>query len=299
MRKTFADSMIELARKDEKLVVLIGDISHHLLRDFEKEFPRRFYNVGICEQAMVGLAAGLAMEGYRPVVHTIAPFCVERAYEQIKVDLCYQILDVTIISVGASFDYAHLGCTHHCYEDVSILRPLPNIDIFVPGNSQEFRDLLEDSWANGRPKYFKLTKDVHSASTGVRAYECALLNLGTSRKAIFANGHLLQSVLDLPNWTDHTVVYSPTVEPMSPSAETLISRILRSHDLNLVIEENSSSGAYADKIFDIASKNTIRVLIKKLGIPRKFCENYGSASDHRERLGLTTQNLQEMISAPI
>jgi transketolase len=296
MRKTFADSMIEMARKDEKLVVLIGDISHHLLRDFEKEFPTRFYNVGICEQAMVGLAAGLAMEGYRPVVHTIAPFCVERAYEQIKVDLCYQKLDVTIISVGASFDYAHLGCTHHCYEDVSILRPLPNIDIFVPGNSQEFRDLLEDSWANGRPKYFKLTKAAHSASTGVRAYAVALINQGSSDKAIFVNGHLLQRVLDLPNWRDHTIIYSPTVEPLSENAEATIADILRTHDVNIVVEENSSIGAYADKIFDIASKNTIKVLIKKLGIPREFCENYGTANDHRLKLGLTTENLQQMIN---
>ena len=295
MRKTFAESMIQLAREDEKLVVLIGDISHHLLRDFEKEFPNRFYNVGICEQAIVGLAAGLAMEGYRPVVHTIAPFCVERAYEQIKVDLCYQKLDVTIISVGASFDYAHLGCTHHCYEDISILRPLPNIDLFVPGNSEEFKDLLEDSWGNGRAKYFKLTKDEHSASTGVRAYECGLFNLGTSRKAIFVNGHLLERVLAIPDWSRHTIVYSPTIEPLSAEAESLVVKILRSHDESIVVEENSMSGAYADKIFDIASKNTIRVLIKKLGIPREFCVNYGTADDHRKQLGLTTENLQQML----
>ena len=95
MRKAFAESMIELAEKDDKLVLLIGDISHYLLKDFEDRFPDRFFNAGICEQSIVGVAAGLAMEGYRPVVHTIAPFCVERAYEQLKVDLwdllCQQI----------------------------------------------------------------------------------------------------------------------------------------------------------------------------------------------------------------
>ena len=133
MRKTFANMMEHMASIDDRLVVLIGDISHYLLKDFELKYPDRFYNVGICEQSIVSMAAGLAMEGLKPVVHTIAPFCVERAYEQIKVDLCYQNLDVTIVSVGGSFDYAHLGCTHHCYEDVSILRPLPNIDIYVPG----------------------------------------------------------------------------------------------------------------------------------------------------------------------
>ena len=89
MRKAFAEMMIEMAEKDDKLIVLIGDISHHLLKEFENRFPDRFYNVGICEQSMVGMAAGLALEGYRPIIHTIAPFCVERSYEQIKIDLCY------------------------------------------------------------------------------------------------------------------------------------------------------------------------------------------------------------------
>mgnify|MGYP003643108691 CR=1 FL=1 len=79
MRKAFAKSVLDLAAQDDKVVVLIGDISHFLLREFEEQYPDRFYNVGICEQAIVGMAAGLAMEGYRPIVHTIAPFCVERA----------------------------------------------------------------------------------------------------------------------------------------------------------------------------------------------------------------------------
>ena len=91
MRKTFAKLLMEMAAKDDKLVVLIGDISHYLLKEFEEAYPDRFYNVGICEQSIISIAAGLAMEGFRPIVHTIAPFCVERAYEQIKVDMCYQI----------------------------------------------------------------------------------------------------------------------------------------------------------------------------------------------------------------
>ena len=164
MRNTFAQTLTSLAEEDERLVLLIGDISHHLLRDFQSRFPNRFYNAGICEQSIVSMAAGLAAEGLKPVVHTIAPFCVERAFEQIKIDLCYQNLDVSIVSVGSSFDYAHLGCTHHCYEDVSILRSLPNIDIFVPGRSSEFVDIFKSTWGNGHPKYFKLSKDEHHDS---------------------------------------------------------------------------------------------------------------------------------------
>ena len=295
MRKAFAESMIEMAENDDKLVVLIGDISHPLLRGFAARFPARFYNVGICEQTIVGMAAGLAMEGFRPVVHTIAPFCVERAYEQIKVDLCYQNLDVNIISVGSSFDYAHLGCTHHCYEDISILRPLPNIDIFVPGTSNEFKSLFKEAWNNGRPKYFKLTKTQHKENFEVEVYECKILNKG-HKKVIFVNGHLLQNVLNLSDHKENTIVYCPTIEPISTRSQDMIAGLLLRHDSALVVEENSSSGALADKIFDIASENNVKVFIKKLGIPREFCVNYGTADDHREALGLTTQGIQEKIN---
>ena len=295
MRKAFAESMIEMAEEDDKLVVLIGDISHHLLREFEEKFPDRFYNVGICEQTMVGMAAGLAMEGFRPVIHTIAPFCVERAYEQIKVDLCYQNLDVNIVSVGSSFDYAHLGCTHHCYEDVSILRPLPNIDIFVPGTPAEFKSLFKEAWNNGRSKYFKLTKTQHKENFEVEAYECKILNKG-HKKVIFVNGHLLQNVLHLYKHEENTIVYCPTIEPISNKSQNIIAGLLSEHASALVVEENSSSGAFADKIFDIASENNVRTLIKKLGIPREFCVNYGTADDHREALGLTTQGIQKKLS---
>ena len=125
MRNQFKITSLDIAKKDEMSCMLIGDISHHLLREYEEKYPNRFYNLGICEQSLIGIASGMATQGFRPIVHTIAPFCVERAFEQIKIDLCYQKMDVTIISVGSSFDYAHLGCTHHCYEDVAILRSLP------------------------------------------------------------------------------------------------------------------------------------------------------------------------------
>lgn len=299
MRKAFAEAMIELAEQDPKMVLLICDISHYLLKEFEDRFPERFFNAGICEQSIVGVAAGLAMEGYRPVVHTIAPFCVERAYEQIKVDLCYQELDVTIVSVGSSFDYAHLGCTHHCYEDVSILRPLPNIDIFVPGTSTEFKRLIKDSWNNGRSKYFKLSKTEHNQKTNVPAYESQLLNQGNGQVALFVNGHLLEEVCKLEQCGQHTIVYCPTIEPLSSSTESKIASVLKNNKVTVVVEENSSAGAFADKIFDIGSRANISTLIKKVGIPRKFCTQYGTAQQHRESMGLTCENIQATINEAI
>ena len=290
MRKTFADLLIKKAKKDEKLIVLIGDISHFLLKDFEDKFPERFYNIGICEQSMISIAAGLALEGYRPVVHTIAPFCVERAYEQIKVDLCYQELDVTIVTVGGSFDYAHLGCTHHCYSDISILRPLPNIDIFCPGNKKEFKSLFNKSWSNGKPKYFKLFSEMHKEDLDIDPYDCHIIDGDLALPLLFTCGHTLEIVKEKQN----TIVYLPTIEPLSSTAELKIVNLLKKQNNCISVEENSIIGSLGDKIFDIASKNNILISLKKIGIPREFCTNYGKPSQHRKKLGLTKEEMEDV-----
>jgi transketolase len=288
MRKTFADILIRKAEEDEKLVVLIGDISHFLLKEFESRFPDRFYNIGICEQSMIGIAAGLALNGFKPVVHTIAPFCVERAYEQIKIDLCYQELDVTIVTVGGSFDYAHLGCTHHCYSDISILRPLPNIDIFCPGNKKEFKNLFNKTWSNGKTKYFKLFKSMHEEDFDINPYDCHIIEGDITKPLIFTCGHTLEIVKEKQN----IIIYLPTIEPLSLETELKIVNLLKKQNNCISVEENSSIGALGDKIFDIASRNNMLINLKKTGIPRKFCTDYGTADEHREILGLTKEKLR-------
>jgi len=122
MRGEFAKLCLETVKNDSKSVVMVGDISHFLLRETEQVAPDRFYNIGICEQSMVGMASGMAIEGMRPIIHTIAPFLVERAYEQIKNDIGYQNTEVTIVTVGGTYDYSDLGCTHHCYGDIAMMR---------------------------------------------------------------------------------------------------------------------------------------------------------------------------------
>jgi len=297
MRKAFAEMMVSMANKDDKLVLLIGDISHYLLKDFEAKFPNRFYNIGICEQSIISLAAGLASEGLRPVIHTIAPFCVERAFEQIKIDLCYQNLPATIISVGSSFDYAHLGCTHHCYEDTSILRSLPNIDVFVPGNSKEFKTLFQETWNTPRPKYFKLSKDEHDVESSVKPYEFSILNIGQKKTAIFVNGHLLKEVKKIKNIDEYTLIYSPTVEPICQASIDEVCEIIKNHERIVSIEENSIIGGFGDKITDIAFSKNIPILNKKIGIPRKFLDNYGTPNQHREALGLISSEIKSTLEA--
>ena len=273
---------------------MIGDISHHLLKEYEEKYNNRFYNLGICEQSLIGLAAGMALSGFKPIVHTIAPFCIERAYEQIKIDLCYQKTDVTIISVGSSFDYAHLGCTHHCYGDVAILRVLPNIDIFVPGNSNEFDKLFKASWGNGRPKYFKLANKEHKQNLDILPYQHNIINKSKSNKILFVNGHLLDEVLDA-NQGIHSVVYLPTLSNLNDKCKEEILAMIDGK-ICYAIEENSEIGGLGDLLFEICTKNNTTINLKKIAIPNKFLTNYGKPEEHRLQLGFTVENIKKVLN---
>ena len=162
LRHTFADLMLDVGLKDPRLVVFVGDISHGILQPFATCCPDRYYNIGICEPSMVSMAAGLAKVGLIPVVHTIAPFITERSYEQIKLDFGYQELSGNFITVGGSFDYSQLGCSHHCYTDYSLFSHLVNSIIVAPGSSQEFRILFTALYAHEGPKLFRLNEYTHN-----------------------------------------------------------------------------------------------------------------------------------------
>ena len=166
MRQQMVQTLTDLLEADERLVTLLGNISASL---FDKRLfrarPQRVYDVGISEQAMVSMAAGLALEGLIPVVHTIAPFLAERAFEQIKDDFCYQQLGGNFISIGASYDYSTEGMTHQGSGDVQILRSLPGMRIVVPGAAAEFDTLFRASYADGQPTYYRLSERQNDART--------------------------------------------------------------------------------------------------------------------------------------
>jgi transketolase len=158
MRKQLAKTVLDVMEKDPRVVLFLGDIGVYGFREAFNRFPDRTYNIGILEQASVSVAAGLAIEGMIPVFHTIAPFLVERALEQLKVDFGYQGLGGNFISVGASYDYSTLGCTHHCPGDVQALKTIPGMQIIVPGHPKEFDLAFRFEYANGKPTYFRLSE---------------------------------------------------------------------------------------------------------------------------------------------
>ena len=158
MRKQFKNTVLDLATQDSRVVTILGDVSVYLFNDYKEKFPTRFYNMGICENTLISVSAGLSSQGLIPFVHTIAPFLTERSYEQIKLDLCYNRFGANIVTCGASFDYAWDGATHHSYTDLAILRLLPGMEVIQPGSTKELDILLRSQYRKWQSYIFQIIR---------------------------------------------------------------------------------------------------------------------------------------------
>jgi len=156
MRRRFGKVISELAKKDEKIVLLVGDIGYGIFDDFRKEHPKKFFNLGICEQSIIGLAAGMALEGLKPWVYTITPFLIERPFEQIKLDIDQQNVNVNLVGFA---DYPSLGPSHAELNAQELMKLFKNIKSFFPKNSEETEIAIYDSYKRKGPNFISLKSD--------------------------------------------------------------------------------------------------------------------------------------------
>jgi transketolase len=163
MRAALIRKLTEVMEKEEDIVVLTGDLGFSFLENIENKFPDRFYNVGIAEQALVGIAAGLAKEGKRVVVYSILPFLIYRPYEQILLDVCYHELPVIFVSSGTGFSYGSDAVSHYGLTDLSLMLPIPNIAVYSPAESTEAAFFIEEALKNNKPAYIRLGKTKNPA----------------------------------------------------------------------------------------------------------------------------------------
>jgi len=298
IRQQFADTMLDVGKEDPNLVVLVGDISHFILQPFAQACPGRYYNVGICEQTILSMAAGMSKIGFHPVVHTIAPFLIERGFEQIKLDFCYQKISGNIITVGSAFDYSNLGCTHHCYGDFALLKTVPGTQIIYPASTAEFDVLFRQAYKNEYLTVFRLpgtqhaqefdTDDIHLGK-GIKVRE-------GSNLTIIPTGPHLKTALDAvehlvsEGW-DPEIIYLHAIRPID--AELLLESLYKTKHV-CVIEEHIRSGGLGDDVLRLANGiNGLEFI--SLSIPDEFVTTYGSYEDHCRCVGLTSQNLINKI----
>ena len=293
IRQQFADTMLEIGQQDPKLSVLIGDISHFILQPFAKACPGRFYNVGICEPTIISMAAGLAKTGLYPVVHTIAPFIIERSFEQIKLDFCYHGLAGNIITVGSAFDYSNLGCTHHCYDDFALMKSLPRTQVVYPASAIEFDLLFRETYRNDLVTLFRLPEYQHEQvidPSRIKFGKAIRLVEGSDLTIIAAGPQLKNAVLAAQQLKTQSksaeIIYIPTIHPLD--AATIHQSVAKTKRV-IVVEEHNVFGGVADDVRRIVG-DISGVKLISLGI-KGLVRDYGTYEELCAGVGLSVEGI--------
>lgn len=291
MRDRMGKVINDLIETDHKTALILADISTDYFLDAFKNFPERVINLGIMEQTAVSLAAGFALEGFHPIVHSITPFVTERPFEQIKDDFCYQGLGGTLISIGASYDYGTDGMTHHGSADVPILKTLPRMQICVPGTPDEFETLLRQTYNNGAPTYIRTSIQQNNASRPASFGKLHLEREGRDG-VVVAVGPMLDRTLAAVKDMDLTVLYATTVVPFDE--ESLRTAVAKA-STNVILVEPYYEGGLVQNI--ARALQAIATRIEAIGVPRQVLERYGPPERHDREIGLTAEAIRTRITS--
>ncbi|MFD0519330.1 transketolase family protein [Paractinoplanes durhamensis] len=285
MRQTFVDTTTELLASDPRTAVVLADISADAFRPAMRRHPDRVLNVGIREQLMTGVAGGLALTGLRPYVHSYAPFLIDRAYEQIKLDLGHQDVGAVLVSIGASYDGAAEGYTHQSPGDVELLDTLEGWTVHVPGHPDEVAALLRAAARHDDRVYIRLAEQENS-----QAYPDGgrLRVIRRGGPLVVAVGPMLDPVLEATRDLDVTVAYTNTPRPLDAEGLRQLA------DTELVMVEPYLAGTSARQVAEALGGRPHRVL--HLGVGRAEIRRYGTWQDHARAHGLDPAGLRAKIA---
>ena len=290
MRTAFADTASALLDEDPLTAVVLAEISADMFGKAAARHPGRVLNVGIREQLMVSVGGGLALAGMRPIVHTYAPFLVERAYEQVKLDLGHQGAHAVLVSIGASYDAARAGRTHQAPEDVALIDSVPGFSVLVPGHPAEVPGLLRgavDELGSGSA-YLRLSS---VSNLQERPVSASLQVVRPGRRAVVvAVGPVLDPVLEAVGDLDVTVAYATTVRPFDAAGL----RSLEESSGAVVLVEPYLAGTSAFAVSSALASRPHRLL--SLGVQRTELRRYGTPADHAAAYGLDAAGIRRSVT---
>jgi len=303
MRTSFVNALHKMAKKDDRLYSVIADIGIFMFDEFEKEFPGRFINVGIAEQNQIGVCAGLALNGKIPYAYSIAPFVTLRCLEQIRIDLCYQKLNVKIIGGGGGLAYGILGPTHHLIEDYAIMRSLPNMAVLAPSDpdTTEKAVIAARDWEG--PVYIRISKDKEKKIyTAAEPYKIgkALIPREGKDAAIISTGTMLVQALDAAELLakkgiQARVIDMHTIKPLDDEAVLKAAEETRAI---VTVEEHNVIGGLGGAVAELLIESRIRKIpMKRIGIDDFFCTCDGSHEFLKDRCGLHPEKIAETVEA--
>ncbi len=289
MRKTFINTLIDLARKDKDIVLITPDMGFSVLESFFDEFPERAINCGIAEQNAVSIASGLALMGKKPYVYTIIPFLTGRAYEQVRLEVAYMNTNVKLIGIGAGFTYGAAGATHHAIEDISLMRSLPNMTVCCPGDNNEAEQIIRETVNNDKPMYIRIGRH----NRGIFNNEKLVIGKASVIKqgediAIISTSNMLP---DAANYCRQLkaqgrkpyLISMHTVKPLDK--EIILELVDKGVEIQ-TMEEHSIIGGLGSAVAEVIAESGNGVKFKRIGVPDEFSHYIGSQKYIKKQFGL-------------
>jgi len=304
MRNAFIRGLTALAGQDDRVMLLTGDLGFKIFDDFARRFPGRFVNAGVAEGNMIGVAAGLAMAGFHPFAYSIAPFATLRCFEQIRDDVCYHDLPVTVVGVGGGYSYGPNGPTHHALEDIGVMRALPNMTVLCPGDPVEAELSVAAAGCHVGPTYLRLGRAgdpvVHrrppefriGSAIAVRdGADCVLVSTGGMLPVAMEAARLLQGFE-----IEASVLSMHTVKPLDAAA---LERCCRAGAPMFTLEEHWQAGGLGSAIGEWMVDRQIQCRLVSIAAGDRFAHGSGSQDSLRAREGLTAEQVASRVASTL
>ncbi len=301
MRNQFVKTLCEMAEKDKEVSLITGDLGFGVLTNFWESFPERFINAGISEQNMTSVAAGMALEGKKVFTYSIANFTTLRCLEQIRNDAAYHNANVNIVSVGGGFSYGALGMSHHATEDLAILRALPNVTVFAPGDPIETIEVTKAAAKINGTCYIRLGKgkepNIHTKPIDNFEVGKALKITDGDKICIFSTGAILneayKAACNLNEKGISTALYSfPTVKPIDSE---IIKECAKKYECIITIEEHNIIGGFGSAVSEvIAEIKGEHAYLKKIGLNDMYSSVVGSQQYLRNYYGICSDTIEKI-----
>jgi transketolase len=301
MRHAFFDRLARAAVKRKEIFVLTADLGFKLFDTYRKANPEGFLNTGVAEANMVGLASGLAIMGRRVYCYSIIPFLTMRAYEQVRLDVAYEQLPVTLVGVGAGFNYGREGFTHHAIEDLALLRAMPGMSVVAPADAREAALVAAESLRYGKPLYVRLGNNrdplVHEKKDPAFRIGKGIVLKAGRKVLIFGIGNLLVEVKNAAELLKRRGI-TPTIvnlHTLKPVDQTLIAQLGRAHEAVFTVEEHSITGGLGSAVSEVLCETGFRGIFKRIGIEEPLRRISGQPAYLRRVYGLTADLLAQKI----
>ncbi len=298
MRKAFAQTLAELAERDPRVLLLTGDLGFMALDAFSERHPKRFFNVGVAEQNMVGLATGLAEGGFLPFIYSIAPFASLRGYEFIRNGPVYQRLPVRIIGVGGGFEYGTAGHSHHGLEDVGVMRLQPGLTVIAPADHQQTSNALLQSWDLPGPVYYRLGKDDCTTVPGLEGRfalgRAQLVREGSDLLMVTSGSVSTEAAAAAESLSSAGIACAVmVVATWNPAPADDVTEVLTRFPLVMTVEGHYTTGGLGSWVSEVIAERGLATRLVRCGVKVLPDGLTGTKSYLRERYGLSRETLVE------